>query len=224
MNDIELATPALNSMPNSPTRYDYIDTSMPPPPPPNSNVSCWVYLFLNVNLFAIVSFPSTNRLRQDVPLSTASSRQRYDLNNNQITHTLSNNTNSIHTTPISTKTNTNNNSTYPNSNQQNLHHSHHHHHHHKPSKRPIHMSDHMAAAIELSVSPNVPPAPAAGMYWSRALTYGRCPSRPLRAHSANLIGEYLYVFGGCDMKTCFNSLYVLDMGKSFFFLMQRLIE
>ncbi|CAO0795739.1 unnamed protein product [Mucor circinelloides] len=192
LNDIELATPALNSMPNSPTRYDYIDTSMPPPPPPN------------------MSFPSTNRLRQDVPPSTASSRQRYDLNN-QITHTLSNNTNSIHTTPISTKTNTNNNSTYPNSNQQNLHHSHHHHHHHKPSKRPIHMSDHMAAAIELSVSPNVPPAPAAGMYWSRALTYGRCPSRPLRAHSANLVGEYLYVFGGCDMKTCFNSLYVLDM-------------
>ncbi|EPB87844.1 hypothetical protein HMPREF1544_05373 [Mucor circinelloides 1006PhL] len=37
LNDIELATPALNSMPNSPTRYDYIDTSMPPPPPPNSN-------------------------------------------------------------------------------------------------------------------------------------------------------------------------------------------
>ncbi|KAI9487706.1 MAG: hypothetical protein EXX96DRAFT_473738 [Benjaminiella poitrasii] len=73
------------------------------------------------------------------------------------------------------------------------------------------MSDHMAAAIELSVSPNVPPAPAAGMYWSRALTYGRSPSRPLRAHSANLIGEYLYVFGGCDMKTCFNTLYILDM-------------
>lgn len=80
-------------------------------------------------------------------------------------------------------------------------------------KRPTHMSDHMAAAIELSVSPNVTPAPAAGMYWSRAITYGRGPSRPLRAHSANLIGEYLYVFGGCDIKVCFNTLYVLDMGK-----------
>jgi hypothetical protein len=76
------------------------------------------------------------------------------------------------------------------------------------------MSDHMAAAVELSISPNVPPAPAAGMYWSRAITYGRLPSRPLRAHSSNLIGEYLYVFGGCDMKTCFNTLYVLDMGKT----------
>ncbi|CAO3630243.1 unnamed protein product [Mucor fragilis] len=35
-NGIESATAALNSMPNSPTRYDYIDTSMPPPPPPSS--------------------------------------------------------------------------------------------------------------------------------------------------------------------------------------------
>lgn len=86
-------------------------------------------------------------------------------------------------------------------------------HHHKPTSKRTHMSDHMAAAIELSFSPNVPPAPAAGMYWSRAITYGRSPSRPLRAHSSNLIGEYLYVFGGCDMRACFNTLYVLDMGN-----------
>ncbi|KAI7877116.1 galactose oxidase [Lichtheimia hyalospora FSU 10163] len=69
----------------------------------------------------------------------------------------------------------------------------------------------MAAALELSASPSVPPAPAAGMYWSRSVTYGRGPSRPLRAHTINLIGEQLFVFGGCDIKTCFNSLYVLDM-------------
>lgn len=152
------------------------------------------------------SSSTMSRLRQDAPLSTMSGRQRYDFNNNQIIHTSSTNTNSTHSNASS---NTNN---YNTNNQQNHHHSHHHH-HHKSSKRPVHMSDHMAAAIELSVSPNVPPAPAAGMYWSRALTYGRCPSRPLRAHSSNLIGEYLYVFGGCDMKTCFNTLYVLDMGK-----------
>lgn len=148
-----------------------------------------------------------SRLRKDMPLSTLPSRLRYDLNNNQISHALSNNTNSTNTTSISNNSNNN-----PNSNNNDSNH-HHHHHHHKSSKRPVHMSDHMAAAIELSVSPNVPPAPAAGMYWSRALTYGRSPSRPLRAHSSNLIGEYLYVFGGCDMKTCFNSLYILDMGK-----------
>ena len=75
------------------------------------------------------------------------------------------------------------------------------------------MPDHMAAALELSASPSVPPAPAAGMYWSRSVTYGRGPSRPLRAHTINIIGEQLFVFGGCDIKTCFNSLYVLDMGK-----------
>ncbi|KAG1260326.1 hypothetical protein G6F68_007517 [Rhizopus microsporus] len=82
---------------------------------------------------------------------------------------------------------------------------------HKRTSKRAHVSDHTAAAIELSVSANVPPAPAAGMYWSRAMTYGKYPTRPLRAHTANLIGEYLYVFGGCDMKTCFNTLYVLDM-------------
>ncbi|KAI8366057.1 uncharacterized protein BYT42DRAFT_595979 [Radiomyces spectabilis] len=74
------------------------------------------------------------------------------------------------------------------------------------------MTDQMAAAIELGTSNiNIAPAPAAGMYWSRAVTYGRTPSRPMRAHTANLVGEMLYVFGGCDVKTCFNTLYILDM-------------
>lgn len=77
--------------------------------------------------------------------------------------------------------------------------------------------DHLAAAIELSTTNAVAaPAPAAGMYWSRTLTYGRGPSRPLRAHTANLIGEKLYVFGGCDTSLCFNTLYILDMGRYFF--------
>ncbi|KAF7731984.1 hypothetical protein EC973_007089 [Apophysomyces ossiformis] len=67
---------------------------------------------------------------------------------------------------------------------------------HSRSKRAQFMSDHVAAAIELSsANTNIPPAPAAGMYWSRTVTYGRGPSRPLRAHTANLIGELLYVFG-----------------------------
>ncbi|CEP15005.1 hypothetical protein [Parasitella parasitica] len=172
--EMELPTLASNSMPNSPKRYDFVDTSMPPaPPPPNMPFQ-----------------PATlNRLRQDVPpLPAVPNIPPYDINNNS-----TNNTNAIKNNPSQS------------------HHRHHHHHHHKSSKRPVHMSDHMAASIELSISPNVAPAPAAGMYWSRALTYGRCPSRPLRAHSSNLIGEYLYVFGGCDMKTCFNTLYILDM-------------
>lgn len=177
----------------------------------NAEITNPQLLCFNHILFFIVPFhPTMSRLRKDTPFSTVPNRQRYDLSNNQNSHTLSNNTNSTNTTSISNNSSKNSNN---NNNNNNNNSNHHHHHHHKSSKRPVHMSDHMAAAIELSVSPNVPPAPAAGMYWSRALTYGRCPSRPLRAHSSNLIGEYLYVFGGCDMKTCFNSLYILDMGK-----------
>ncbi|KAL7334693.1 hypothetical protein PS15p_200283 [Mucor circinelloides] len=88
---------------------------------------------------------------------------------------------------------------------------------HSHSKQHVNSSnnktpDHLAAAIELSTTNAVAaPAPAAGMYWSRTLTYGRGPSRPLRAHTANLIGEKLYVFGGCDTSLCFNTLYILDM-------------
>ncbi|KAI8886897.1 galactose oxidase [Backusella circina FSU 941] len=82
--------------------------------------------------------------------------------------------------------------------------------------------DHLAAAIELSTTNTVStPAPAAGMYWSRTLTYGRGPSRPLRAHSANLVGERLYVFGGCDTSMCFSTLYVLDMGRYYFLMMEN---
>ncbi|CAO3683079.1 unnamed protein product [Rhizopus stolonifer] len=51
------------------------------------------------------------------------------------------------------------------------------------------------------------------MYWSRTLTYGKGPSRPLRAHTANLIVDRLFVFGGCDTSACFNTLYILDMGR-----------
>lgn len=95
------------------------------------------------------------------------------------------------------------------------------HHHHKSHNNSHHHTkhsnktpDHLAAAIELSTTNAVAaPAPAAGMYWSRTLTYGRGPSRPLRAHTANLIGERLYVFGGCDTSLCFNTLYILDMGR-----------
>lgn len=79
------------------------------------------------------------------------------------------------------------------------------------------LTDYAAAAIELSSLSGThnAPAPAAGMYWSRTITYGRGPSRPLRAHSANMVGEAMYVFGGCNQKTCFNQLYILDMGKGY---------
>jgi N-acetylneuraminic acid mutarotase len=58
-------------------------------------------------------------------------------------------------------------------------------------------------------APNVLPAPAAGMYWSRAPVSGSSHTS-LRAHTSTLIGSNVYIFGGCDARSCFNELYVLD--------------
>lgn len=58
-------------------------------------------------------------------------------------------------------------------------------------------------------APDVPVAPASGMYWSRAPISG-APHPALRAHTTTLIGSNIYVFGGCDSKTCFRELYVFD--------------
>lgn len=47
------------------------------------------------------------------------------------------------------------------------------------------------------------------MYWSKAPVSG-APHSNLRAHTTTLIGSNVYVFGGCDAKSCFNTLYVFD--------------
>ncbi|KAI9893691.1 MAG: hypothetical protein M1814_005907 [Vezdaea aestivalis] len=58
-------------------------------------------------------------------------------------------------------------------------------------------------------APRVDVAPPNGMYWSKAPTFGHEPNA-IRAHTATLVGNSIFVFGGCDARTCFNSLYVLD--------------
>lgn len=58
-------------------------------------------------------------------------------------------------------------------------------------------------------APDIAPAPASGMYWSKAPTSGAAHSN-LRAHTTTLIGSNIYIFGGCDARTCFNTMYVLD--------------
>ncbi|KAM3509550.1 hypothetical protein MY10362_000544 [Beauveria mimosiformis] len=58
-------------------------------------------------------------------------------------------------------------------------------------------------------APDIAPAPASGMYWSRAPVSGATHSN-LRAHTTTLVGSNVYVFGGCDARTCFNTMYVLD--------------
>lgn len=61
-------------------------------------------------------------------------------------------------------------------------------------------------------APSVPQAPASGMYWYKAPTHGQ-EHMPLRAHTCTLVGSNIFVFGGCDVRTCFNDLYVFDAGK-----------
>ncbi|CAG8980470.1 hypothetical protein HYALB_00012382 [Hymenoscyphus albidus] len=64
-------------------------------------------------------------------------------------------------------------------------------------------------------APDVQPAPASGMYWSRAPVSG-APHTALRAHTSTLVGSNIYIFGGCDSRSCFNELYVLDADAFYF--------
>lgn len=70
-------------------------------------------------------------------------------------------------------------------------------------------------------APDVEPAPASGMYWSKAMVSGS-PHPNLRAHSATLVGSSVYVFGGWDARTCFNNLFVLD-ADAFYWSVPRVI-
>lgn len=67
-------------------------------------------------------------------------------------------------------------------------------------------------------APNLPSAqvkaaPSSGMYWSLAPVHGRLPSKCLRAHSATLVGDTIWVFGGCDERGCFRDVWRLDAGE-----------
>ncbi|KAI9759110.1 MAG: hypothetical protein M4579_002557 [Chaenotheca gracillima] len=57
--------------------------------------------------------------------------------------------------------------------------------------------------------PKVDLAPPSGMYWSKAPCFGH-DHTAFRAHTTTLVGGNIFVFGGCDSKSCFNDLYVFD--------------
>jgi len=63
-------------------------------------------------------------------------------------------------------------------------------------------------------SATVGPAPTPAMHWTRAKVHGQIPPKDLRAQTVNLVGESVYVFGGCDSKTCYNTLYIFDAGNN----------
>ncbi|KAI0466642.1 hypothetical protein F4859DRAFT_507259 [Xylaria cf. heliscus] len=78
-----------------------------------------------------------------------------------------------------------------------------------PSRPPRAVHTEFPPLQDPSTAADVPAAPSSGMYWSRAPVSG-APQKPVRAHTTTLIGNNVYVFGGCDSRACFNDLYVLD--------------
>lgn len=64
-----------------------------------------------------------------------------------------------------------------------------------------------------ATAPKVEPAPASGMYWYKAPVHG-IEHKAARAHASTLVGNNIYVFGGADLNTCFNDLYVFDAGMN----------
>ncbi|PWN23421.1 hypothetical protein BCV69DRAFT_256621 [Microstroma glucosiphilum] len=66
------------------------------------------------------------------------------------------------------------------------------------------------------LKPNFPSAPVAPappplMYWSRAPVHGAVPKRSFRAHTATLCDDTMWLFGGCDSRGCFSSLWCFDI-------------
>ncbi|KAI8597793.1 hypothetical protein EDD21DRAFT_396412 [Dissophora ornata] len=59
-------------------------------------------------------------------------------------------------------------------------------------------------------STTVLPAPTPAMHWTQAKVHGQIPPKDLRAQTVNLVGESIYVFGGSDAKSCYNTLYIFD--------------
>ncbi|KAJ1990672.1 hypothetical protein H4R33_001622 [Dimargaris cristalligena] len=53
------------------------------------------------------------------------------------------------------------------------------------------------------------PAPVPAMYWSRVKTYGTGPKK-VRSHTMNVIGDYIYIFGGWDNRCCYSEVFVFD--------------
>lgn len=55
-------------------------------------------------------------------------------------------------------------------------------------------------------------APSTGMHWSRAPVFGTIPNRSMRAHSVTLVGNVMWLFGGCDEHESWRDIYCLDVG------------
>lgn len=86
----------------------------------------------------------------------------------------------------------------------------------KTSSRHATKGDSGRASTQRLLKPNFPsapvsPAPPPLMYWSRAPVHGSVPKRSFRAHTATLCDDTMWLFGGCDSRGCFSSLWCFDV-------------
>lgn len=59
----------------------------------------------------------------------------------------------------------------------------------------------------------IPRAPPSAMYFSPCPAYGFPPERALRAHTGVLVGQKIYVIGGCDSRGCWRDMAEFDTGR-----------
>eukprot|EP00835_Amoeboradix_gromovi_P005969 NODE_626_length_5881_cov_0.289519.p2 type:complete len:270 gc:universal NODE_626_length_5881_cov_0.289519:4324-3515(-) len=55
-----------------------------------------------------------------------------------------------------------------------------------------------------------PTVPATSMYWRKIIPRSDICPKQLRAHTMNLIGTKIYLFGGSDQNKCSNDLFIFD--------------
>lgn len=78
----------------------------------------------------------------------------------------------------------------------------------KSKSRSISQSLTRISSLNINQMSTLPPTTA--MHWKKIEACGKAPPRPLRAHTMCMIGEKIYIFGGCDTKVCYNDLYIFD--------------
>lgn len=62
-------------------------------------------------------------------------------------------------------------------------------------------------------------APAPAMYWSCPQMYGTKPPK-LRAHASVVYEDRMYIFGGTGKTLCSDTLYVLELGNIYIFIIK----
>ncbi|KAI8461711.1 hypothetical protein BY996DRAFT_6652901 [Phakopsora pachyrhizi] len=166
------------------------------------------------------SSPSRDYRDRNASLISSSSN-----NNKLVSPDLNNHPNQTltHTSSIINQIQNHNNSNHltniPIEPQQHQHNHHHHHHHHHPPTQDYHRSNQInnhssssrQALRNVAVQPQVERSPASCMYWSKASIHGTRSIKPLRAHTATLVNDAIWIFGGTDLTGCFKDVWKLDL-------------